>query len=88
MLSWQKHQIYDVEEKTTQSANNHPISQDSKEIQNYLELERSTHHYELTKTENMLQWRRNEREDEHVCLDDMLHKSETLFYYMKNKILA
>jgi hypothetical protein len=88
MLGWQKHRIYGVEEKSTQSANNHPISQDSKENQNYLELERSTHHYELTETENTLQCRMNEREDEHVCLDDMLHKSETLFYYMKKKILA
>jgi DUF438 domain-containing protein len=88
MLGWQKHWIYGVEEKSTQSANNHPISQDSKENQNYLELERSTHHYELTEMEKMLQWRMNERKDEHVCLDDMLHKSETLFYYKKKKILA
>jgi hypothetical protein len=68
--------------------NNHLISQDSKENQNYLELERSTHHYKLTEIEKMLQWRMSEREDEHVCRDDMLHKSETLFYYMKKKILA
>jgi hypothetical protein len=54
MLGWQKHRIYGVEEKSTQSANNHPISQDSKENQNYLELERSTHHYELTETEKTL----------------------------------
>jgi hypothetical protein len=88
MLGWWKLRIYGVEEKSTQSVNNHPILQDSKENQNYSELERSTYHYELTETEKTLQWRMNEREDEHVFLDDMLHKSETLFYYMKKKILA
>jgi hypothetical protein len=51
-------------------------------------LEKSTHHYEVIETENPLQWRINKKEDEHVCLDDILHKSETLFYYKKKKILA
>jgi hypothetical protein len=55
MLGWWKHRIYDIEEKSTQSANNHQISQDSKENQNYSELERSTHHYELTETEKTIQ---------------------------------
>jgi hypothetical protein len=54
MLRWRKHHIYDVEEKSTHNANNHPISQDSKENQNYSELERFTHHYELTETEKTL----------------------------------
>jgi hypothetical protein len=54
MLGWRKHQIYGIEEKSTQSVNNHPISQDSKENQNYSELERSTHHYELIETEKTL----------------------------------